>query len=62
MFTGVESSLKYLNLYDVEDSKGIFNNTVLNTLYNLTVCQKDELITEQTAINYCCYFNITTET
>ena len=61
MFTDVGANLKFLNLYNVEDLKEIIINSVLNTLNNLIVCQKDKIITNQNAFYYCCYFNFTTE-
>ena len=61
MFYNVGKFLKYLNLYNIENSKGIITNSPLNELHSLKVCQKDQLITEQTTINYCCYFNVETK-
>ena len=51
------NNLKYVNLYNVEDFKGIITSSDLNKMNNLTVCQKDILITNELAINKCCYFN-----
>ena len=59
VFTNVP--LKYLNIYNIADSKNKLAKTELNNLINLTVCQKSEIFTNEN-INYqCCKYNIETE-
>ena len=55
-------NLKYINLYDVEDTNYIINDSHLKYIKNLTVCQKEEIIKKETMDFYdtCCYYNIST--
>ena len=55
IFEGL-TKIKYANLYNVEDSKGIITSSNLNNVEGLMVCQKDHLITKEGITNACCYF------
>ena len=60
MLNTQSGNIRYLNIYNVENLKDIITTqSDLNYRYQLNVCQKDELITNPTTINTCCYFNIT---
>ena len=59
------SNLSYINIYDIKDNE---QKTFLNILIdrweewqNLTVCQKEKLITKGVINSECCYFNVTSE-
>ena len=57
-------NLKYINLYNVKDTNNIINESQLKYIKNLTVCQKEDIIKEETMDFYdiCCYYNISTNT
>ena len=57
--------LSYINIYDIKDNEA---KTFLNVLMdgweeweNLTVCQREKMITKGVINNECCYFNVTSE-
>ena len=54
-------NLKYINIYNIQDSKGKLKKSETNLKgLNLTVCQKENIITEGTDYR-CCYYNIETK-
>ena len=53
MFSGEFNNHIYANLYNVEDPNGIITESNLNKVNDITVCQKDELITNENAIEIC---------
>ena len=57
MFNGIEN-LKYINLYDAKNTGNYVAGSILNTINGLTICQKDNIITNQKANYDCCYFDI----
>ena len=57
MFEGL-SNLLYLNIYDVQNSYSNITDSILNKIDNLTVCQKEKLITNENIINKCCLIDI----
>ena len=60
MFNGV-LNLKYINLYNVRDTKNYIKDTHLKNIQNLTICQKDDIvISEKNAYYNCCYYDIKT--
>ena len=61
MFENV-NNLEYINIYNVISSSNLANiiSNELNTIYNLFVCQKNEIITNPNNTYVCCDFNITT--
>jgi len=60
MFNGV-LNLKYINLYNVRDTKNYIKDTHLKNIQNLTICQKDDIvISEKNAYYNCCYYDIQT--
>ena len=58
MFDGVEN-LKYINIYNVVQSGNLAGAILdaLNTIDNLIVCQKNQIITNNNAIYACCNYN-----
>ena len=56
------NNLKYVNLQNVKKGQVDFSATPLNSLANLKVCQSQEekLITNESATNICCDFDVTT--
>ena len=57
---GNVNSLRYINLYYVEDKNKIIQNSALSNLNNLIVCQKEEeILPTNTDNKKCCYFDIT---
>ena len=60
MFYGV-LNLKYINLYNMRDTKNYIKNTYLKNIQNLTICQKENIvISEKNAYYNCCYYDIKT--
>ena len=57
MFSEVKN-LKYINLYDPKNTGNSITGSILNTMDRLTICQKDNIITNQKANYDCCYFDI----
>ena len=53
------NSLRYINLYHVEDKNKIIQNSAISTLNDLIICQKEEIVPTKTNNRRCCYFNIT---
>ena len=53
------NSLRYINLYHVEDKNKIIQNSAISTLNDLIICQKEEIVQTKTNNRRCCYFNIT---
>ena len=56
MFLKVQNLL-FINLYHVKETKEYLTNSNLNEINNLTVCQKESLITNPNATYNCCIFN-----
>ena len=56
------NNLKYINFYYIQNPKGFNIGNDLNKLNGLTVCQKENFITNKNAINKCCYYNFNDET
>ena len=56
MFLGV--NLRYLNLYEVKNFKVV---TPLNSMNNLTVCQKETILSNESYARNCCYFDISAD-
>ena len=54
------NSLKYLNLLHVPKAHSRLANTELNVKENLTVCQSENIITNNKANYECCYYNYET--
>ena len=52
--------IKYINLYNVKEynnlNKAITEDSNLNNKTSLTVCQKEQIITNANALNECCDF------
>ena len=58
MFKGIEK-LEYINLYGIQNfDKNIIEDN-LNKINKLTVCQKENIITNEKAVKECCFFNTT---
>ena len=58
MFKGIEK-LEYINLYGIQNlDKNIVEDN-LNKINKLTVCQKENIITNEKAVKECCFFNTT---
>ena len=57
MFSEIEN-LKYIDLYDAKNTGNYITGSILNTMDRLTICQKDNIITNQKANYDCCYFDI----
>ena len=57
VFTGLDN-LQYLNLYYIKNSDEYITNSELNELEDVTVCQKDYLVTNENATYKCCYYDI----
>ena len=57
MFSEFEN-LKYINLYGAKNTGNYITGSILNNMNNLTICQKDNIITNQNANYNCCYFDI----
>ena len=56
MFEGL-NNLLYLNIYDVQNTYLNITNSLLNKIDNITVCQRENIITNKNIIKKCCYFN-----
>ena len=58
MFEDVNKQ-KYINLYNVKNSYQNITKSYLSKIKELTVCQRptEKIITNDNAINKCCYFN-----
>ena len=54
-------SLKYVNLYNAKNTGNYISLSVLNEMETLTICQKDNIITNAKAKYDCCYFDIEIE-
>jgi surface protein len=58
------SDLSYINIYDIKDNNAKAFSAILsedNEWQNLTVCQKENMITQGVINSECCYFNVTSE-
>ena len=55
-------NLKYVNLYEAKNTSNYIAESVLNNMDSLTICQKDNIITNQNAHYDCCYFDIIEKT
>ena len=56
VFTGADNLL-YVNLYRVKNSYDNITNSELNYLEEVTVCQKEYLVTNENATYNCCYYD-----
>ena len=56
VFTGADNLL-YVNLYRVKNSYDNITNSELNYLEEVTICQKEYLITNENATYNCCYYD-----
>ena len=56
VFTGVDNLL-YINLYHVKNSYDNITESELNELEEVTVCQKEYLVTNENATYNCCYYD-----
>ena len=52
------NNLKYLNLYNVKKPYESLTERQLEAWQDLTVCQKEKIITKEGIIEGCCYYNI----
>ena len=59
MFKNIEI-LKYIDLYYAKDDHNILSGSYLNEINNLTVCQRENIITNENINNSCCKYNIET--
>ena len=57
LFLKDTSKLKYFNIYHVQHYGNVFETSYANQIYNLTVCQKENIITNKDANNECGHFN-----
>ena len=60
MFNGTDK-LRYISIYDVTKTNNYITESYLKKINKLTVCQNDNIITNEDAINDCCYFDVTTD-
>ena len=52
------TNLKYINLYNAKNAKNYISQSELKELKNLTVCQKDKIITSENINEECCYYDL----
>ena len=52
------TNIQYINLYDTKNAKKYISQSELKELNNLTVCQKEKIITNENRIEECCYYDI----
>ena len=55
LFTKVK--LKYLNIYDIQNYKDIFDVNLLNNSEKFIVCEKDDIIKGDNIIKACCHYD-----
>ena len=60
MFEKIEI-LKYINLYYAKDYNNILSGSYVNEIDNLTVCQREKIITNKKIDTSCCDYNIETD-
>ena len=60
MFDNIDD-FKYINLYYAKDDNNIISKSYLNEIDNLTVCQREKIITNENINNSCCKYNIETD-
>ncbi len=58
-------NLLYINIYDIKDNEEKYFSKYLSYGFdkwqNLTVCQKEKMITKGVINSECCYFNVTSK-
>jgi surface protein len=59
MFNGIKN-LKYVNLYNIPKSYNFINESGLDKIENLTVCQKQKIISSENITENCCYYDLNT--
>ena len=52
------TNLKYLNIFNVENTYIYLTNSEIKDIHNLIICQQNNIITNSDAINQCCFYNI----
>ena len=55
------NNLKYINIFNVDNSFNNISETGLNRTDDLIICQKDNIITNINAEYKCCYYNTTND-
>ena len=55
------NNLKYISINNIENENTYISNSIIKDIKKLTVCQKENIITNEDALYICCYFDYDTE-
>ena len=55
------NNIKYISIYGVANTNKYITDSELKDIKLLTVCQKENIITNEDATNICCYFDYNTD-